>query len=109
MTKLDKGDFVGRGALVHQKEEGVERRLVGLVLRDRGFPRPGYEVFSEGRLVGQVTSGVLSPSLGMGIAMAYVPTAVASPGSELAVEIRGKRLPAAVVRPPFYKKGSIRR
>jgi aminomethyltransferase len=109
MTKLDKEDFVGRDALVRQSEAGVERRLVGLVLGERGFPRAGYGVFFGDRLVGRVTSGVLSPTLGVGIAMAYVPTESASPGSELAVEIRGKRLPATVVKPPFYREGSIRR
>jgi aminomethyltransferase len=109
VTKLDKDDFVGRDALVRQKEAGVERLLVGLVLGERGFPRSGYPVFEGVRPVGRVTSGVLSPSLGVGIALAYVSTAAASPGSELAVEIRGKRIPATVVKPPFYKEGSIHR
>jgi aminomethyltransferase len=109
ITRLEKGDFVGRDALVRQKEQGVERRLVALVLEERGFPRPGYALLEGGRVVGQITSGMSSPSLGKGIAMAYVPTGSASPGTSLVVEIREKHVPATVVRPPFYKEGSIRR
>ena len=109
VTRLEKGDFVGRDALVRQKEEGVERRLVALILEERGFPRPGYAVLDGGRVVGRITSGMSSPSLGKGIAMAYVPTGSASPGTSLVVEIREKHVPATVVRPPFYKEGSIRR
>ncbi|MBT7504337.1 MAG: glycine cleavage system aminomethyltransferase GcvT, partial [Gemmatimonadales bacterium] len=72
VTKLDKGDFIGREALAAQKEAGVGRRLVGLRLEGRGFPRPGYEVLSDGEVVGQLTSGTVSPSLGFGVAMGYV-------------------------------------
>lgn len=109
ITKLDKGDFVGRAALAEQKEVGVERRLVGLRLTARGFPRPGYPVVVGGRQVGVVTSGTMSPSLGEGIAMASVEADHAAPGSEVAVEIRGREVPAVVQRPPFYTQGSIRR
>lgn len=109
ITKLDQGDFVGRDALAVQKQSGVTRRLVGLVLTERGFPRPGYPIVADGRPIGVVTSGVASPSLGEGIAMGYVETEWASAGTEVAVEIRGRAIPAAVRRPPFYTKGSIRR
>ena len=109
ITKLGKGDFVGREALERQKREGVARRLVGLRLKERGFPRPGYEVHADGEPVGVVTSGIVSPSLGEGIALAWVPARLASPGTALEVAIRGKGVPAEVVRPPFYTRGSIRR
>jgi aminomethyltransferase len=109
ITKLDKGDFVGREALASQKERGVERRLVGLRLTERGFPRPGYGISKGGDVAGVVTSGTSSPSLGVGIAMGYVPVDWAKPGTELAVVIRGKPVAAVVQRPPFYSEGSIRR
>ncbi len=109
ITKLDKGDFIGREALVRQKEAGVARRLVGLKLKEKGFPRHGYPIVSEGEDVGVVTSGVVSPSLGVGVGMGYVPTALAPVGTEVGVRIRNKVIPAVVERPPFYTKGSVRR
>ena len=109
ITKLDKGDFIGRDALVAQKEAGVPRRLVGLRLTARGFPRPGYSILAGDEVVGAVTSGTVSPTLGDGIALGYVRSGFAANGTELAVEIRGKGVPAIVQRPPFYTDGSIRR
>jgi aminomethyltransferase len=109
ITKLNKEDFVGRRALVAQKEAGVTRRLVGLKLTDRGFPRHGYPVVANGKDVGEVTSGVVSPSLGVGVAMGYVPPDLASPGTEVGIRIRDKVIPAVVHKPPFYTGGSIRR
>ena len=113
ITKLDeasgKGDFIGRDALLKQKREGIPRRLVGLLLGERSFPRHGYEVVAGGERIGIVTSGTLSPSLGRGIALAYVPPEHAKPGTELQVDARGRLLDAVVSRPPFYTAGSIRR
>lgn len=109
ITKLDKGDFIGRDVLVEQKEAGVTRRLVGMTLKERGFPRHGYPLTSDDQDVGDVTSGVVSPSLGVGIAMGYVPTELVKPGTEVGVRIRNKVIPAVVQRPPFYKEGSVRR
>ncbi len=109
VVKMGKGDFVGRDALARQKEAGVARRLVGFRLLERGFPRHGYPVLAEGAPVGLVTSGVLSPTLGVGIGMAYVPTALARPGTPLAVSIRGTPVPAEVVRPPFHTGGSVKK
>jgi len=109
ITKLDKGDFVGRDALLRQKEAGVERRLVGLRLVDKGFPRPGYPIRCDGEAVGVVTSGTVSPSLGYGVAMGYVPTSLSKPETPLEIEVRGRALSAVVHRPPFYTHGSIRR
>ena len=109
ITKVDKGDFVGREAIVRQKEEGVPRRLVGLRLTGKGFPRPGYAVLSDGEAVGVVTSGTVAPSLGYGVSMGYVPSGLAKPDTELQIEIRGRPVEAIVQRPPFYTDGSIRR
>jgi aminomethyltransferase len=109
VTKLDKGPFVGRAALLAQKEAGVPRKLVGLTVSGRGFPRPGYGILSGGASVGSVTSGTVSPSLGVGVALGYVPAGEAAPGTRLGIDARGRALEAVVVRPPFYSKGSIRR
>ena len=109
VTKLDKGDFVGRSALAAQKEAGVARRLVGMRLTGKGFPRPGYDVVRDGEVVGTVTSGTVSPSLGLGIAMAYVPTALSKADTELQIDARGRLVDAVVQRPPFYTEGSIQR
>jgi aminomethyltransferase len=109
ITKVDKGDFVGKEAIVRQKEGGVRRRLVGLRLTGKGFPRPGYPVLSGGKAVGVVTSGTVAPSLGYGVSMGYVPSGLAKPDTELQIEIRGRPVAAIVQRPPFYTDGSIRR
>ncbi len=102
VVKLDKGDFVGRDALVKQKEAGLTRKLVGFALTDPGIARHGYPVLQDGRKVGEVTSGTKSPSLGTSIGLAYVPTALAAEGSTFAVEIRGRAAAARVVKTPFY-------
>ncbi|HSU15334.1 glycine cleavage system aminomethyltransferase GcvT [Longimicrobium sp.] len=109
VTKLDKGDFVGREALARQKEAGVKRRLVGFRLKERGFPRPHYTVTFNGQTVGEVTSGTLSPTLGEGIGMAYVPPEAAKPGTEIGIVIRDRAVPAEVVKPPFHTKGTVKR
>lgn len=104
VVKLDKGDFVGRDALVKQKEAGVPRKLVGFTLTDPGIPRHGYPVLQDGRKVGAVTSGTKSPTLAISIGLAYVPTALAAEGSTFAVEIRGRAAAARVVKTPFYTR-----
>jgi len=104
VVKLDKGDFVGREALVKQKEAGLSRKLVGFVLTEPGIPRHGYPVLQEGKPVGTVTSGTKSPSLGTAIGLAYVPPALAAEGSTFAVEIRGRPAAAKVVKTPFYAR-----
>lgn len=106
LVKLKKGEFVGREALVRQKEGGIPRKLVGFTSEERAFPRPGYPVFVNGEQCGEVRSGTLSPSLGVPIGTAYVPAAFAGEGSPLEIEIRGKRVPATVRKMPFYKNAS---
>ena len=106
VVKLGKGDFVGRDALVAQKERGVPRRLVGFTTAERSFPRHGYPVFVGGAASGTVCSGTMSPSLGIPIGTCYVPTASAKPGTAVEIEIRGQRVAAEVVRTPFYTHGT---
>src|SRR2546423_1098543 len=106
LVKMKKGDFVGRNALVKQKEQGLRRKLVGFTTAERAFPRHGYPVFVKVTPSGEVRSGTMSPTLGIPIGTAYVPPESATEGSALEIEIRGKRIPATVVKMPFYKEGS---
>jgi len=104
LVHLDtKGDFIGRSILERQKAGGVQRRLVGLQMQGRNIARHAYQVLSQGVVVGEVTSGTLSPTLGYPIALAYVPTELATVSQQLEVEIRGKAYPAVVVKRPFYR------
>jgi aminomethyltransferase len=104
-VKLDKGpDFVGREALAREKREGLPRKLVGVELRERGVPRAEYAILRDGAPVGALTSGTLSPTLNRAIGLGYMPPAHAALGTEVAVEIRGKAVPAAVVKLPFYRR-----
>ncbi|MCX5936873.1 MAG: glycine cleavage system aminomethyltransferase GcvT, partial [Cyanobium sp. LacPavin_0920_WC12_MAG_62_9] len=96
--------FIGREVLERQTAEGVGKRLVGLKLQGRAIARHGYPVLLNDQVVGEVTSGTWSPSLGEAIALAYVPPAAAKIGTELAVQIRGKSEPAVVVKRPFYRR-----
>lgn len=101
ITKLNKGPFNGSEAIKRLKAEGLKRRLVGFETLERGIPRTGYEIAYEGNIVGQVTSGTMSPSLNKGIGMGYVPVALAQPGQEIDIMIRNKPIKSRVVRPPF--------
>ena len=108
LVKLPKGEFVGKDVLVQQKAEGVKKKLVGFTMQDRNFPRHGYPVFYNGEPSGTVCSGTMSPTLGLAIGTCYLPTAGAKEGTQFEVEIRGKRVPATVVKMPFYKNASHR-
>jgi len=104
ITKLEKPSFIGRAALRRQKEEGVPRRLVALTLTEPGVPRADYPVYAGERLVGVVTSGTLSPSLRVGIALALVEPDRAVIGTPLQIGIRSRKVAAVVVKPPFVRK-----
>jgi aminomethyltransferase len=107
-VKMAKGEFVGRAALARQKEQGVARRLVGFTSSERCFPRHGYPVLLDGERAGTVCSGTMSPSLGVPIGTCYLPAAAAREGTTIEIEIRAQRVPARVVKMPFYTKGSRR-
>ncbi|OMP30869.1 glycine cleavage system aminomethyltransferase GcvT [Mangrovimonas sp. DI 80] len=103
ITKFTK-DFTNSEALKQQKEEGVQRKLVAFELDERGIPRQGYDIVdAEGNVIGQVTSGTMSPSLGKGIGLGYVPTDLAGVDSKIHIQIRKNAIPATVVKLPFYK------
>jgi aminomethyltransferase len=103
ITKFTK-NFNNSEALKAQKEAGVKKKLVGFELLDKGIPRHGYEVVDENNnVIGVVTSGTQSPSLGKPIGLAYVPTELSKAGSTIYISIRGKALKAQVVSLPFYK------
>ncbi|WP_027302843.1 glycine cleavage system aminomethyltransferase GcvT [Rudanella lutea] len=98
-------DFIDADVLKAQKEQGVTRKLVGFELLDRGIPRAHYPLCTaDGTVVGEVTSGTQSPTLGKGIGMGYVPAELAKPGTELFVQVRDRLLKAQVVKLPFIKK-----
>lgn len=103
ITKFAEGkDFIDRAVMEKLKAEGVERKLVGLKMIERGIPRHGYPIASpEGAEIGHVTSGTMSPCLKVGVALGYVQAAYAKPGTEIAVIIREKPVKAEVVKIPF--------
>ncbi len=105
IVKLDKGDFVGRDALLRMKREGIPRRLAGFVMDDRAVARHGYPVALDGGVVGSVTSGTYAPFLRRNIGLAYLPAGQAGEGRELDVIIRSRPARARVVRTPFYRRG----
>jgi len=105
LVKLGKqGEFLGRERLAQQHTHGTDRKLVGFTIDERALPRHGYPVWYGDVNVGTVASGCMSPTLGVPIGTCFLPTAAAVPGTRFEVEIRGKRLPARVVRLPFYKR-----
>ena len=102
---MDKGDFIGRAALAAQKSAGSHDRLVALRLTQPGPPlRSHYSVLAAGEKIGELCSGGISPSLGIGIGMAYLPATHAAIGTRVEIDIRGRMHPAEVVKKPFYKK-----
>lgn len=103
ITKFTK-DFVNSTTLKLQKEQGVSRKLVAFEMQEKAIPRHGYDIVDKkGVVIGKVTSGTMSPSLGKGIGLGYVPVAYAKVGSTIWVQIRKNQVPATVVKLPFYK------
>jgi len=103
ITKFTK-EFVNSEALSKEKEHGPKRKLVAFELDDRGIPRQGYDIVDgQGKTVGEVTSGTMSPSLGKGIGLGYVPPIFSDIGSKINIQIRKNAVPATVVKLPFYK------
>jgi aminomethyltransferase len=99
-----KGDFNGRSVLERQKKTGPPRKLVGFEVVGRGIARHGYPVFHNGESTGSVTSGTYAPFLAKSIGLCYLPAGSAAVGTDLEVEMRGRRVPARVVSTPFYKR-----
>jgi aminomethyltransferase len=106
ITKFEKGNFIGRDAIADSKSN-ISQRLVCIEMDDRAIPRQGYHVFKDGSRIGIVTSGTHSPSIGKGIGMAYINKPFTKPETEISVDIRGQLKPAVIVKPPFYKNGTV--
>jgi aminomethyltransferase len=105
-VNFKKGDFIGAQSLKAQTQTGPARRFVAFELLEKAVPRHGFTILesSSSQPIGEVTSGNLSPLLQKGIGLGYVPASSATPGTAISIEIRGKILPAVIVKPPFYKK-----
>lgn len=109
ITKFDKGDFIGRDALLAQKTATLERKLVGFEMVDRAIGRHGYSIFASETAIqpiGVVTSGTPAPSVGKNIGMAYVSSELSQVGTTVWIEIRSERKQARVIKRPFYVQGS---
>jgi aminomethyltransferase len=106
VVKLDKGDFIGREALLRQRAEGVARKLCGFEMRDRGIARHGYAILDaqSGARLGLVTSGTVGPTVGKNIGMGYLPPTHAEPGTRIVIDCRGKPAQAEVIKGPFYRR-----
>lgn len=104
-VKVNKeADFIGKDVLLTQKEDGLTRKLVGIEMIDRGIPRHSYPVYKDEEKIGEVTTGTQSPTLKKNIGLALLKTEYTLVGTEVEVEIRGKRLKAIVAATPFYKR-----
>lgn len=102
---MEKGGFTGREALAAQKANGMPDKLVAFRMTGTAPPpRPHYPVLHAGQIVGEVCSGTQSPSLSAGIGMAYLPSAIATLGTQIEIEVRGRQFPAEIVKKPFYRK-----
>jgi aminomethyltransferase len=104
IVKTEKGDFIGRDALMRQKERGITRKLVGFEMRGRGIGRDAYEVHVDGSPAGWVTSGSPSPTLNKNLGLCYVPLNRATLGQKIEVVIRNQAVEAEIVPTPFYKR-----
>jgi aminomethyltransferase len=100
ITKLDKTDFIGKDALLKVKENGPKRKLVAFILRDRGFPRTGCDLYKDGKKIGVVTSGTVSPVLEEGIGLGYVQIDLSKIGTMIDIKIRDELIPAEIVKLP---------
>jgi len=103
VVKFQKPNFIGKEALLKQKEEGIKRKRVGILMIEKGIPRQGFKIYSEeNEEIGYLTSGTFSPLLKRGIGMGYIKTKQAQEGNTVKVEIRGKLVKAKIVSFPFY-------
>jgi aminomethyltransferase len=103
VVRFDKGDFRGKAPLEAEHDRGVTRRLRGLATEGRQIPREGYPVTQGGVVVGEITSGNFSPTLGHGIALAFLPPETAD-GDAVTVDVRGREVPAVVTKLPFVRR-----
>ncbi len=109
VVKLDKGDFIGKAALLKQKTEGIKRKLTGVKLLERGVPRAGAPVLVDGREAGKFCSATFSPSLQAGIGVGYLDRPELAPGTRCAVVLHGREIPAEIVKVPFYSSPNLKK
>ena len=101
ITKLDKGNFIGKEAILRIKSKGLKRKLSGIISTEKVFPRQGYEIDNEEKKIGIVTSGTVSPVLEKPIALGYLEAKYSAPGTKVKISIREKKVPCEVVKLPF--------
>jgi aminomethyltransferase len=104
ITKLDKGDFIGKEAIAQTKAGGPQRKLVGFEVEGRNIARHGFAIFKGGEKIGHVTSGTFSPSLQKSIGIGYVATRHSAVGEEIQIDVRGRLATARLVKTPFYQR-----
>lgn len=107
ITRLNKGDFIGRDAIIEAKERGIKRKLIGFEIANRGIPRKRHEILHDGKPIGFVTSGNYSPMLKKPIGLGYVSAELAQEGVEFQIDIGRKVVNARVVKTPFYNPGPL--
>ncbi|MGQ0810314.1 MAG: glycine cleavage system aminomethyltransferase GcvT [Nitrospiraceae bacterium] len=110
VVSFEKGEFIGREALLKQKETGPTRRFIAFELIEKAVPRHGFKILeaTPGRgVIGEVTSGNFSPLLQRGIGLGYVPETIAGQKASVMIDIRGKAVPGVLIRPPFYKRKEL--
>ena len=106
ITKLNKDHFIGKNTICNSQYK-ISKHLICIEMKEKSIPRKGYKIYSGEDLIGEITSGTMSPSLGKGIGLGYVSTPFKSIGTELNIEIRGRKKNGTVVKAPFYTKGSL--
>jgi len=106
ITKLNKDHFIGKNTICNSQYK-ITKHLICIEMKEKSIPRKGYKIYSGEDLIGEITSGTMSPSLGKGIGLGYVSTPFENIGTELNIEIRGRKKKGTVVKAPFYTKGSL--
>ena len=106
ITKIGKDHFIGKNTICNSQNR-ITKHLICIEMEEKSIPRKGYKIYSNEDLIGEITSGTMSPSLGKGIGLGFVKSRYKSVGTDLMIEIRGTRKKAVIVKAPFYNNGSL--